>query len=145
MRSRCAGDVVWPIDGTAGGTRRLATGVLGPEYFDGRELLVHADAEVATDAMAAVRQAARDCRSSGPQVWTVLDRDTGYDTVTMGLTWTNGLGSSVYQVTRVGAARLMVHTYGEGSLESLQPQADGVTATTRLIVAAMCVFTRTGC
>ena len=80
---------------TAGGTRRLVTGALGPEYFDGRELIVHADAEVAANAMAAIRQAAQDCRSFDNQVWTVLDRDTGYDTVTMGLTYDDGLGSSV--------------------------------------------------
>jgi hypothetical protein len=47
--------------------------------------------------------------------------------------------------TRVGAARLMNQTYGEGSLASLDEQADGVTATTGKIVPAMCVFTKTGC
>ena len=41
------GRVVWPQRETAGGTRRLVTGALGPEYFDGRELIVHADAEAA--------------------------------------------------------------------------------------------------
>ncbi|MCW2737571.1 hypothetical protein [Nocardioides sp.] len=139
------GTVAWPRDGTAGGVRRLVTRALGPEYFDGRELLVHADAEVAGKAMAAVRQAAESCRSLDNQVWTVLDRDTGHDTVTMGLTYDQGLGSSVFQVTRVGSARLMVSTYGEGSLASLDEQADQVTGTTGKIVPAMCVFTRTGC
>jgi hypothetical protein len=139
------GRVVWPLGGTAGGTRRLVTGATGPEYFDGRELLVHSDAEAADNAMAAVRRAARECRSSGNQVWTVLDRDTGHETVTMGLTYADGLGSSVFQVTRVGQARLMVSTYGEGSLASLDAQADEVTETTGKIVRAMCVFTKTGC
>lgn len=139
------GREVWPLGGTAGGTRRLVTGAHGPEYFDGRELMVHADAEVASNVMAVFRQAAADCRSFDNQVWTVLDRDTGYDTVTVGLTYDDGLGSSVFQVTRVGAARLMVQTYREGSLASLDEQADGVTATTGKIVPAMCVFTKTGC
>jgi hypothetical protein len=139
------GSEVWPIDGTAGGTRRLVTAAHGPEWFDGRELVVHADVEVALDAMAVVRQAAADCRSVDHQVWTVLERDTGYDTVTMGLTYDNGLGSSVFQVTRVGSARLMVSTYGEGSLSSLDQQADQVTGTTEKIVPAMCAFTKTGC
>ncbi len=139
------GTVVWPIDGTAGGTSRLLTRALGPEYFDGRELVVHADTEVADNAMAAIRRAAVDCRSSGHEVWTVLDRDTGYDTVTMGLTYDNGLGSSLFQVTRVGSARLMVSTYGEGSLASLDQQADQATGTTTSIVPAMCAFTKTGC
>lgn len=139
------GQPVWPAVGTASGTRSLYAGAHGPEYFDGRELIVHEDAEAAVRAMAAVRKAARECRSSDNQVWTVLDRDTGYDTVTVGLTWTDGLGSSVFQVTRVGSARLMVQTYGEGSLASLDEQADGVTGTTGTIVPAMCVFTKTGC
>ena len=78
-------------------------------------------------------------------MWTVLARDTGYDTVTVGLTYDDGLGSSVFQVTRVGSARLMVQTYGEGSLASLDEQADGVTGTTEQIVRSMCAFTKTGC
>jgi hypothetical protein len=139
------GRVVWPVDGSTRDTRRLVTGAHGPEYFDGRELVVHADAEAATHAMAAIRQASLDCRRSGNQVWTAIDRATGYDTVTMGLTYADGLGSSVFQVTWVGSARLMVSTYGEGSLASLDQQADGVTGTTEEIVQAMCAFTKTGC
>ena len=95
--------------------------------------------------MGAVRRAAAECRSHDNQVWTVLDRETGYDTVTMGLTYDDGLGSSIFQVTRVGSARLMVQTYGEGSLASLESQADEVTGTTKKILPAMCVFTKTGC
>ncbi len=139
------GRVVWPLGDPAGGTQRLVTGALGPEHFDGRELVVHADAEAADNAMAAIRRAARDCSSAGNQVWTELERDTGHDTVTMGLTYSDGLGSSVFQATRVGSARLMVSTYGEGSLASLDEQADQVTGTTGKIVPAMCVFTNTGC
>jgi hypothetical protein len=139
----CGRDV-WPAAGAAG-TRHLYSAVLGPEYYDGRELVVHADADAAVAAMSGVRRAARDCRRSANQVWTVLARDTGYDTVTLGLTYDDGLGSSVYQVTRVGSARLMVQTYGEGTLASLDRQADEVTATTNQIVQAMCAFTKTGC
>jgi hypothetical protein len=138
------GRTVWPVPAGAD-TRHLYSSVVGPEYYDGRELVVHTDAQAATEAMAALRRAAAECRRSGNQVWTVLQRGTGYDTVTMGLTYDDGLGSSVYQVTRVGSARLMVQTYGEGTLASLDRQADEVTGTTNQIVPAMCVFTRTGC
>jgi hypothetical protein len=65
--------------------------------------------------------------------------------VTVGLTYSDGLGSSVFQVTRVGSARLLVGTYGEGSRASLDEQADGVTETTERILPAMCAFTKTGC
>ena len=53
------GRVVWPDRGTPAGTRRLYTAVLGPEYYDGRELVVHADADAAVEAMAEFRRAAR--------------------------------------------------------------------------------------
>ena len=139
------GQEVWPLGGTAGGSRRLVTAAHGPEWLDARELVAHADAEVASHAMAVLRDAARTCHTIDHQVWTVLDRDTGYDTVTVGLTYDDGLGSSVFQVTRVGSGRLMVQTYGEGSLASLDEQADGVTGTTEQILPAMCVFTKTGC
>ncbi|MFM6850156.1 MAG: hypothetical protein ACKOVB_13760 [Terrabacter sp.] len=139
------GQPVWPLDGSPGGARRLFTSSEGPEHLDARELVVQADEEVAANAMAVLRQAAQDCRTSGNQVWTVLDGGTGRDTVTVGLTWSDGLGSQVFQVTRVGSARLMVSTYGEGSLAGLDEQAAGVTATTEKIVPAMCVFTKTGC
>jgi hypothetical protein len=39
----------------------------------------------------------------------------------------------------------MVQTYGEGSLASLDRQADEVTGTTNQIVRSMCAFTKTGC
>ena len=138
------GREVWPSTGTTG-TRHLYSSLVGPEQYDGRELVVHADADAAVRAMTEVRRAARECRRSAHEVWTVLRRNTGYDTVTMGLTYDDGLGSSVYQVTRVGSARLMVQTYGEGTLTSLDRQADEVTATTDQIVRSMCAFTKTGC
>src|SRR6476469_6138936 len=65
------GQEVWPLGDTAGGARRLVTGARDPEYFDGRELIVHADAEVASNAMAVLRSAAERCRTVDNQVWTV--------------------------------------------------------------------------
>ncbi|KQV65023.1 hypothetical protein ASC64_15130 [Nocardioides sp. Root122] len=139
------GRVVWPQPETSGGLRRLVAGVSGPEYHEWRELFVHDDAALAEAPMAVLRRVATECDHERNLVWTVLDRDTGHDTVTVGLTYADGLGSSVFQVTRVGSARLLVGTYGEGSLASLDEQADGVTGTTEQIVPAMCAFTKTGC
>ena len=139
------GRVVWPQRETTGGLRRLVAAVSGPEYHEWRELFVHDDAAHAEAPMAVLRRAVEECHGQRTTVWTALDRDTGYDTVTVGLTYSDGLGSSVFQVTRVGSARLLVGTYGEGSLASLDEQADGVTETTEQIVPAMCAFTKTGC
>jgi hypothetical protein len=139
------GRVVWPQRETPGGLRRLVASTAAPEDHEWRELVVHAGPEQAISTMDVLRQATAECRTSENLVWTVLERDTGHDTVTVGLTYTDGLGSSVLQVTRVGSARLMVTTYGEGSLASLDGQADEVTETSQKILPAMCVFTKTGC
>lgn len=53
--------------------------------------------------------------------------------------------SSASRISRVGSARLLVRTYAEGSLASLDGQADEVTATSENILPAMCVSTKTGC
>ncbi len=69
-----------------------------------------------------------------------------------------GAGATVVHVVPVGAALLVTSTYfalgsspgasseyGEGSLASLDAQADEATESTGKIVRAMCVFTKTGC
>lgn len=139
------GQVVWPQRETPGGLRRLVASAVAPEDHEWRELVVHAGPEQASSTMDVLRRATAQCRTNRNLVWTVLERDTGHDTVTVGLTYSDGLGSSVLQVTRVGSARLLVSTYGEGSLASLDGQADEVTTTSENILPAMCVFTKTGC
>ena len=139
------GTVVWPAGGSGDAPARLVTSAHGPELFMGRELLAYRDVDTALAAIRPIRRAARSCRSVDHQVWTRLDRDTGWDSVTVGLTYDDGLGSSVFQLTRVGSALLMVATYGEGSLDSLGGQADDVTTTTGSIAPAMCAFAEDGC
>lgn len=136
------GQVVWP---DTDAQDRLVTHVEGPEYHDARELLVFADSEAALETMVPIREAAQECRTMDNQVWTPLDEDTGWDSVTMGLSYDDGLGSSVFQFTRVGSAVLFATTYGEGSLQSLPDQGADVTDVTTAIAPAMCVFTADGC
>ena len=78
-------------------------------------------------------------------MWTRHDADTGFDSVTFSLTWDNGLGASVFQLTRVGSALLMTHAYGEGTLDGVDRTVRERTALTRHIVPAMCAFTAAGC
>ena len=54
--------------------------------------------------MAMIRRPAEECRAVDSQVWTPLEEETGWDSVTMGLSHDDGLGSSVFQFTRVGSA-----------------------------------------
>lgn len=138
------GEDVWPPSASAGAIERLVATSRGPEFFEGRELIVHTDSEVAEAVLARVR-AAQGCGRFDNQVWTAFGSDTGHDSLTLGLSWSDGLGSSVFQWTRVGSAVLLVATYGEGSIDSLPAKARGVTSTTRELARAMCAFTVAGC
>jgi hypothetical protein len=130
------GRVVWPVE-QGGATRRLAASASGPEWFDGRELRVYEDPDTAARVLEPARDAVARCRTFDNQVWTPLEEDTGHESVTMGLSYSDGLGSSVFQLTRVGSAVLVVTTYGEGSIASLPAQAAGLTATTRQVAAQL--------
>lgn len=138
------GKDVWPVTGTAGGTDRLVTTALGPEWFDVRDLVTYADHEVAQGVMATLRQA-RTCDDFDNQVWHALAVDTGYDSVTFGLSYSDGLGSSTFQWTRVGSAIVLVMASREGTAEGLARHARELTATSREIAREMCVFSVAGC
>ena len=128
---------VWPVAGAEGAVR-LATNASGPEHFEGHELLLLTDEAAALDAMAPFHEAARGCDTSGNQVWTHLEPRDGADRITVGLTYTDGLGSSVFQLTRMDHALLLVTTYGEGTIDSLPTQAAEVTRTSRGIGRQLC-------
>ena len=143
-RIRMCGEQVWPSPGPAP-VQRLTSTVSGPEHFEGREVVLHPDEATAERAMAPFSEAAATCRRSGSEVWTPVDADTGGDSVTMGLTYSDGLGSSIVQVTRVGAALVLVTTYGEGSLGSLPSQAAGTTEDTHGITEQLCAAEPPAC
>jgi hypothetical protein len=127
---------------------RLGFNVSGPEYGDDRTLMTFDRADNAVAAMDYLRAWVSNCPSEKNIVYDILpaaDYDTGYDSFTFGLSYTDGLGSAAFQATRVGRSLLMLQTYGEGSRESLPAQADQVTHLTGKITPAMCVFTETGC
>lgn len=134
---------VWPPEGAP--VDRLITSATGPEYFEARELLVYANATEAQADLNRVRDTADACGRDGTRQWDRLDVTTGYDSVTMGLSYTDSLGSGVYQFTRVGAALLLVHTSGEGSREGLPAAAKELTTTTRTLATELCPFTAAGC
>ena len=136
------GSVVWP-PGAA--EARLATSASGPEHVDARELVVP-DTDVAATVVPRVREVVEACTDAPEhQVWTLHEADTGHESVTFSLTWSVGLGASVFQVTRVGDALLMTHRYGEGMLETIDPTVRERTALTREIAPAMCAITPGAC
>jgi len=127
------------------GQDRLAFNVAGPEYGDDRTLLTFDRADNAVAALEYLRARASNCPSEQNVRYDILARDPGYDSFTFGASYTDGLGSEVWQATRVGRGLLLLHTYGEGTRDSLPLQADVLTQLTGKITPAMCVFTEAGC
>lgn len=99
-----------------------------------------------TTVVPRVREAVEACTDAPQhQVWTLHEADTGHESVTFSLTWSVGLGASVFQVTRAGDALLMTDEYGEGMLEAIDPTVQERTALTREIAPAMCDLTADAC
>jgi hypothetical protein len=131
----------WPV----AGLDRLGFNVSGPEYGDQRALVSFATADQAVAEVQGIRDAVQACPLDQNTRYDATPRDTGYDSFTFGVSATNSLGSSGYQVTRVGRAVLVVATYGEGTRDSLPGYADALTTLTGKLTPAMCVFTEAGC
>lgn len=142
---RACGEQLWPL-AKSRIEDRLAVQATGPEYLDARELVSMRGARVAVKAEARIRAALNACTE--PQrgaVWSVHDADTGYDSVTFTLSYTRGLGLSVFQVIRVGKGVLITHTYGEGLLSQSRGPINRQTRLGRDLAGEMCVFARAGC
>ena len=136
---------LWPLAPTRV-EDRLAVRATGPEYLDARELVSMRGAQVAVRALARMRTALAECTEPvRGAVWTVHRADTGYDSVTFTLSYTRGLGLSVFQVVRVGKGVLITHTYGEGMLSDARANIRRQTRVARDLAAEMCVFARAGC
>ena len=118
----------------------------GPEYLDARELVSMRGARVAVRTVARIRRAVTTCTEPvRGAVWTVHPAFTGYDSVTFTLSYTRGLGLSVFQVIRVGKGVLITHTYGEGLLSESRHNIRRQTRLGRDLAADMCVFAQAGC
>jgi len=142
---KACGEQLWPL-APARVEDRLAVRATGPEYVDARELVSMRGARVAVRAVARIRTALAHCtKPVRGAVWTVHRAYTGYDSVTFTLTYTRGLGASVFQVLRVGKGVLITHVYGEGMLETSGPNIRRQTRLGRDLAAYICVFARAGC
>ena len=126
-------------------TGRLASTATGPEYADIRELRVYVTADEAAEQLTSLRDQLTGCHEDGPLRHAPIEADTGYDTVTWGDYYTDGLGGGPVQFTRVGRAVLGISLQGEFSEASLDGAAEPVTELTLQIAASMCRFTEDGC
>jgi hypothetical protein len=143
---RACGEQLWPLTRSGVVEDRLGVQATGPEYLDARELVSMRGARVAVKAVARIRAAVARCTEPvRGAVWTVHRADTGYDSVTLTLSYTRGLGLSVFQVIRVGKGVLITHAYGEGMLSQSRAGIRRQTRLGRELADDMCVFARAGC
>lgn len=144
------GSKTWP--GSA--AQRLAVRVTGPEYAKTRELVAYDNASDAVAVLAQLREDVDACVSVGEDAdaespndrfYTTLTSDTGYDAVTFGQTYREGLGGAVYQFVRIGSAILGTAHAGEYSPQTIQGGADVLTEDNKSVTEQMCVFAEKGC
>jgi hypothetical protein len=152
--SRTAGGVTTEICGapmfTMAPTDRLASTATGPEFEDSRQVTTYISAGAAIDQMIAIRAQLAGCPrftvQSNEMIYHDYQADTGYqDSITFGLTYATGTGGVLVQLVRVGSGILALSHYGEWTVESQQANVPTMTALTRRILPAMCVFTASGC
>ncbi len=141
------GQRVWPVmdGGGPAAVDELTAWATGPEYADTRDLVTLPSVDAAVAAVDAFRQVLRGCPEDGHIVWTVLDGDTGYDSVTFSGSYTDGLGLNTFQITRVGNAVLYTEDYGEGAIGDGPAVARHRTELTKRIASSLCVFAADGC
>jgi hypothetical protein len=129
--------------------QRLATVERGIEYRQSRELFTFPTADEASESVTQVREAVTACpRLEGDfygYTTRVLAGVDGYDSFTWGYFADEGLDGGVFQVTRVGAAVLVVFAAGESSESSLQPTADNLSPVTLDLAPELCLWTEDGC
>ncbi len=123
---------------------RLGFANLGSDFEDYRQLLLYADEADASEVMGAAATAVESCESEPDNgmtlLWTTVDADTGYETLTFRQGVQGAVGGSTYQLTRVGRAILQVAWNGEGGGD-----VPGQTAVTVAIAPEMCGWADGGC
>lgn len=144
------GATAWP---TSGSVERLAVTAKVPQVRESRELVTFARAEDASAAVARVRDAVRGCpvvAGDRPADDRLVDEQPtvlpGSDeTVTFSLTYREGLGGGVYQVTRVGRAVYATFLGSEFSRDSVPGAVEGLSARSGPVVASLCRWSDQGC
>ncbi len=129
---------------------RLAVTATGPEVADARELRVWPSADDAVATMDRLDALLDSCRriptGAGPdRIVTRLDAETGWASLTFAITYEQGLGSELYQFTRVGRSVVVTMGYGEGSIETVALGIPRQSELSRRLAERMCSFTEAGC
>ena len=159
-RMLICGQPVLDPDTTPAG--RLVGSSSGPEYHEYRQVTTYASATDAVSVMGRLRSLLAECPrqpadlGSGIEteaVWPSQDTDTGYDTVSLGLSFVQtgtdepapGWGETV-QVTRIGRALFITGTSGEFAVDDLTEAVKDLTPVTRQFVEGLaCFYTDQGC
>jgi hypothetical protein len=130
----------WP-GADAGRVDRLAVRQSGPEFLVVRELVAHDSDGSATAVLDQLRDQVDGCTRADGQVVTSLDEEVEpearEDSVTYAMTYRQGLGGTVVQVTRAGHVLLATTWGGEYSLDSATEAVPALTRTSRELLGRL--------
>ncbi len=101
---------------------RLTTVESGPEYLQLHEVLLYSDGASAQDVLDRLRTQVESCPESGTQRYGTVGVNDA-TTLTFGMHFVDGLGGTVWRVTRHDDLLLVLADSGEASEESLRPMA----------------------
>lgn len=147
------GASVWPATDVV---ERLAVTSTMPQYRESRELVTFARTDDASAAIQRVEDGLQDCsvipgdtaaNDKMVDVQPVDDADLGGpdESVTLSITYREGVGGGIYQLVRVGRAVYGTYVEGEYSRDTAAQAATELAGKTKAIVPELCIWTVTGC
>jgi hypothetical protein len=153
----CGVDLAFPNAGSPDPDHELGYSVSSLEGYDGRTIHAYPTAQEAVDQMDLLRSQIQGCSrdSAGDglsdRIWRTFNADTGYDTLTFGwyyeaTEFQGATAGSLYTVSRVGNAILVLDWGGEYSADAQKDQApDQVELAQRIGDEMDCDFSADGC
>ena len=147
------GASAWPATDVV---ERLAVTSTMPQFRESRELVTFARTDDASAAIQRVEEGLQSCsvipgdtaaNDKLVDVQPVDDADLGGpdESVTLSITYREGLGGGIYQFVRVGRAVYGTFVEGEYSRDAAAQAAGELAGKTKAIVPEMCIWTVTGC
>lgn len=134
-------------------TGRLLASNSGPEFFELRQVIAYRDAKAAKQTFNDVVRVVSACTTetiiidgstTAERTWQVFGSGDP-DSIVFADTPTEGLGGSLYRVSRFGRSLLVMMQSGEWSTETVGGGLPGLDRSGDVVRPMLCSFTQTGC
>ncbi|MFS3130692.1 hypothetical protein ACLM5J_19980 [Nocardioides sp. Bht2] len=134
-------------------TGRLLASNSGPEFFELRQVIAYRDAEAAKETFEALFRVVSDCPNetinvegsvTSERTWQVFGSGNP-ESLVFSETPTEGLGGSLFRVSRFGRSLLVMMQGGEWSTDTVGGGLIGLDRSGDLVAPLLCAFTEQGC